>query len=76
MADAVDQAAALEQIQRDYALAAAKKSPEQPNEYHGHRYCIDCDIEITTKRLMANPNAVRCVECQTLQEHKNRRFYP
>jgi len=74
--DQIDQACKLEQKQREQALAACEMPIEKPNELHGHRYCLDCDIELSTNRLIANPKAVRCVECQTLLEHKNKRFYP
>jgi len=74
MTDTVDRACELEQKQREQALAAAKQPVEQPNELEGHRYCLDCDIELSVKRLVANPNAVRCVDCQTLHEHQQKQF--
>ncbi|OUR62042.1 hypothetical protein A9Q74_06230 [Colwellia sp. 39_35_sub15_T18] len=76
MTDVVDKACELEQKQREQALAAARVTIEKPKELHGHRYCLDCDLELDTNRLIANPKAVRCVDCQTLLEHKNKRFYP
>jgi DnaK suppressor protein len=74
MSDAVDRACELEQSYREQALAAAKPQVEQPQEFNGHRYCLVCDIEVSTKRLNANPQAVRCVDCQYLHEHQEKNF--
>lgn len=75
MPDALDQAKDLEQMHRTAALAKHKnRAVETPNECDGHRYCIDCGIEITTKRLLAEPNAVRCIDCQSLHEHKIKHY--
>lgn len=30
--------------------------------------CIDCDGEIDPRRLIAQPSAVRCIECQKIVE--------
>ena len=76
MTDVIDKACELEISQREQALAAVKVVPEKPNELHGSRYCLDCNVEINVKRLIANPQAVRCITCQTIVEHKNKRFYP
>ena len=32
--------------------------------------CIDCGREIGWQRLLANPTAVRCIECQTAVEKR------
>ncbi|EHW4150241.1 TraR/DksA C4-type zinc finger protein [Salmonella enterica subsp. enterica serovar Kottbus] len=32
------------------------------------RYCEDCDILIPAARLAVQPDAVCCVDCQTLRE--------
>ena len=32
--------------------------------------CVDCHSNIPFKRLMVEPQAVRCIACQTLQESK------
>ena len=73
MSDIIDRACELEQKQREQALAASQPKLEQPHEHDGHRYCLTCSIEIPTKRLTANPNAVRCIDCQVLAEIKNKR---
>ncbi|KGJ86430.1 TraR/DksA C4-type zinc finger protein [Colwellia psychrerythraea] len=74
MSDAVDRACELEQNHREQALAAAKPVAEQPQEFNGHRYCLVCDIELSTKRLIAHADAVRCVDCQHLHEHQQKNF--
>lgn len=75
MADAADHAKNLEQLQRQHAIDKQLNQPaEKPNELHGHRYCLECDIEINTKRLVNVPNAVRCVDCQTLVEQQNKHY--
>lgn len=35
--------------------------------------CADCDAEVPFDRLLAEPWALRCVSCETLQENKARR---
>ncbi len=39
----------------------------------GVRVCLDCFDPLGKKRLKANPDAVRCVECQELKEKQDRR---
>ena len=43
---------------------------EAPLEYNGQRLCRDCDSPLGRARLTANPNAVRCVECQTDRDRR------
>jgi RNA polymerase-binding transcription factor len=74
MTDVIDRACELEQQQLEQALAAAKPQAEQPQEFNGHRYCLVCDIELSTKRLIAHADAVRCVDCQHLHEHQQKNF--
>lgn len=38
---------------------------EAPLEINGQRLCLDCDGALSSARLKANADAVRCVECQT-----------
>jgi len=73
--DAIDRAFKTEQYQREQALAACKAPIEKPQEFNGHRYCLVCDIEISTPRLIANPQAVRCVDCQHLHEHQQQHYH-
>ena len=34
--------------------------------------CLDCEDDIPEKRLMSNPNTLRCVGCQEELEHKQK----
>jgi len=74
MSDVLDRAKEIEMHQRNVAiqnqLDSAKHS-ENPIEFNGHRFCLDCDNEINTKRLLANPKAVRCIGCQEVTESKS-----
>lgn len=65
-----DRAQALEQRQRDQAIAAqlAQKRPIGPSRIE----CLDCDGEIPAAR-QALGGIVRCVPCQTLFEKEARR---
>ncbi len=71
MTDLFDKAQELEQRQRDQALAnQLHRTVEKPDEdKEGIRYCLDCGIDIPQQRLKAEPNAVRCVPCQSRKEH-------
>jgi DnaK suppressor protein len=72
MTDAVDRASELENKFREQALAANKPIAEKPREFDGHRYCLGCDLGLSTQRLLALPNAVRCVDCQTDNEQQGK----
>lgn len=65
-----DRAQALEQRQRDQAIAAqlARLRPSGPSLTH----CEDCDRPIPEKR-QALGGMTRCVPCQTLFEQGQRR---
>lgn len=75
MSDPFDRASELEQLFRDEAIANARSTEvEQPDEVDGVRYCLGCGCEISTQRLEARPNAVRCASCQSIKErHGGRR---
>ncbi len=64
MTDPVDRAQQLEQEQRDRALARAK----QHDVTTGSIYCEECGEPIPKARREAQPNAVRCIECQQFKE--------
>lgn len=56
------------------ALAAVLNRPtETPRVIDGVRVCLDCEDSIESKRLKANPQAVRCAECQQDHEHQQMR---
>lgn len=70
MVDWFDRAQALEQLQRDKAIAAqlACKRPSGPSRTH----CVDCDKPIPEKR-QALGGITRCVPCQSSVEKGLRR---
>ena len=71
MTDIIDSAAELEQMNRDLALQErVRGSNEAPDEDAQGRYCLDCGEQIPDKRIIRIPWAVRCVECQAIQEKK------
>ena len=37
--------------------------------YYG--YCVDCDEKIPYRRLLAEPEALRCIDCQQIYERQN-----
>lgn len=71
MTNEFDQAQELEQMFRDKAIhhQLTQRCTEQPDEDEdGNRYCLSCDATIPLKRIKAQPNAVRCVSCQSRKE--------
>lgn len=76
MSDDADIAGAVEQRQRDEVLAnqaAVNAVHETPFDIEGKRVCLDCYEPIASKRLAANPHAVRCVECQNDHDRRAQR---
>lgn len=76
MSDIVDRAQEREQVNlhralRSHAERAAVRAA--PLVVDGKRVCTDCFDPLTKKRLKANPDAVRCVDCQELKEKQFRR---
>lgn len=65
-----DRAQALEQRQRDQAIAAQLARPRPSGSSLTH--CEDCDKPIPEKR-QALGGMTRCVPCQTLSEQGQRR---
>lgn len=65
-----DRAQALEQRQRDAAIAAALARPRPSGPSLTH--CIRCDDDIPAAR-QALGGITRCVPCQTLFENEARR---
>ena len=70
--DAVDVAQAREDELRAEALANRRPVQETPRVMDGVRVCLGCEDPINKKRLEANPDAVRCAECQ--QEHERQQM--
>lgn len=61
MSDPFDAAQALEEMDREGAVEAARR----PLSAHGLMTCEDCGAEIPAARRQALPSARRCVRCQT-----------
>jgi DnaK suppressor protein len=72
--DQLDDAAMLEQADRDRALSnqCAHREPE-PDQWieDGVVLCIDCAEPVSQPRLAAKPNAARCIDCQQLHERQD-----
>ncbi len=67
--DDADRAQGVEELTRDLALAQrAARQDEAPLVIGDVRICRWCNEEIEPQRLEANPQAVRCVECQSRHE--------
>ena len=73
--DIGDRAQAREDELRDDALATAvrNRTHEAARVVDGVRVCLDCEDPISTERLKANPQAVRCAGCQQWQEQQRLR---
>ena len=74
MTDIVDDAGNLEMRQTAEAIARQSEqslAQEKPFQIEGKRVCLDCFEPIALKRLIANADAVRCVDCQ--QDHDKRK---
>lgn len=70
MTDLFERAQEVEQAFRDNAIARQlDHAVEQPLiDKRGSRFCVACCEPIPPARLAANPNAVRCIDCQTAKE--------
>ena len=68
--DVIDDANARADLFRKNALNAIRQNEmcESSLYIDGIRCCLDCEEPISAKRLKANPDAVRCVICQTRRE--------
>ena len=76
MSDPADLAGTVEQHERENSLArqaARNTEREMPFEIDGVRVCLDCYELISTARLAAKPEAVRCVECQNDNDRRRRK---
>ena len=55
--------------EREASIARALAAQtEQPLTVDGVHVCLDCHEPLDSRRLLALPNAVRCVNCQTERE--------
>lgn len=73
--DQADRAQARELELRDEALYCARHRPAETAlvAENGRRLCLDCEDPLSEKRLKANPQAVRCTDCQQEHEHQQMR---
>lgn len=73
--DICDDANVRADLFRKNALNATRQNSAVAGESSLHidgvRCCLDCKKPIPNKRLKANPDAVRCVGCQTKREKNN-----
>lgn len=74
--DDIDRAQQREEQEREYALASIQQRSVELPAYDdtGARICVDCDERIPHARLLAYPQSVRCIDCQSdlerQQQHK------
>ena len=68
--DIIDDANERADLFRENALNAVRQNntSESPLYIGGVRCCLDCEKPIPKGRLKVNPDAVRCVVCQTRRE--------
>lgn len=67
---------ALELRNRDRERKLIKKIDESISliESGDYGYCNSCGIEIGLKRLEARPTATLCIDCKTLEEHREKQI--
>ncbi|EJF2231433.1 TraR/DksA family transcriptional regulator [Salmonella enterica] len=66
--DELDRAQELAAQFNERCLAEHMRQAHQNTPASAVRYCEDCDIIIPAARLAVQPDAVCCVDCQTLRE--------
>ena len=70
MADIIDSASEVEELQRNAALAAHRMNRDAVSATR----CSDCDEELPQARRIAYPGCTMCVDCQADAERRNRRM--
>lgn len=72
MPDIFDQAQEINELFRENALKEhfKKRNGAIRGSHPASAECADCGEPIPNKRLKANPQATRCITCQTLAERK------
>lgn len=65
---------ALELRNRDRERKLIKKIDESISRIENgeYGYCDSCGVEIGLKRLEARPTATLCIDCKTLEEHREK----
>lgn len=70
MADIIDSASEVEELQRNAALAAHRINRLAVSAVR----CSDCDEPLKKERRDAYPGCTMCVDCQADAEKRNRRM--
>jgi len=68
MADIIDTAAEIEELQRNAALSAHRRNRNAASVEH----CVECGEDIPEPRRAAVPGCQTCAECQCVIELKNK----
>ena len=67
----MDIADVANEIEQDAIKVALMNHQAKQNVLSRH-FCIDCDIVIPAARLAVVKGCLRCVDCQSIYEHKVR----
>ncbi|EAQ4012622.1 TraR/DksA family transcriptional regulator [Salmonella enterica] len=70
MADIIDNASTLEDLQRDAALSMHRLNHSAVSATH----CEECGDNFPEARRKAYPGCTMCVSCQQDEENRNRRM--
>lgn len=63
-----------EQQERNTINAHKTRIKETPDiDEHGRHWCVGCEEPIPLERILAHADAVRCIDCQSLKEQKERK---
>ncbi|HHJ2709442.1 TPA: TraR/DksA family transcriptional regulator [Escherichia coli] len=68
MADIIDTAAEIEELQRNAALSAHRLNRNAVSATH----CSECEDPLPEARRKVYPGCTMCVSCQTEQELRNK----
>lgn len=75
MTDIIDQANQQNEVWLASHLAAQRAHKSEAVKIIANQHvCIDCDNPINPERVEKMPDAPRCIDCQTIFEHKGKHF--
>lgn len=74
MTDLADRAQALEELERDAAIARHQRRPLAVVAPDDGRACADCGEPIPATRLQACPQAIRCIDDERRHEARLQHF--